>query len=188
MPRIPRRPRRAVSVAACLAVTGSLVTGCLVTACSGDPSRATEDYCRTLDAQQDLLVVPIASDADVAGVVGRYLDMSRRAPLAVEEQWRRLAALMQAAATIDASDAEARLRVIEQAYETKRDADAIVAHAASTCGITIDVSGTTTTTTTTTPPTTTPPTTAVAGVDTTTVTVPGALPVDTAVSGTAAPP
>jgi hypothetical protein len=140
-----RRLRRAPYVVTAIVVS----TGALI-ACNGGPSRETQDYCASLAEQQVLLVMPVATANDVSPAVDRYLEMARRAPLVVQEPWRRLAALMQAAATIDISDATARLDVIQQAYETKADADLIVAHAQTTCSVTIDISGTTTTTTTTT--------------------------------------
>ena len=140
-----RRLRRAPRVVTIIVIT----TGALM-ACNRGPSRETQDYCASLAEQQVLLVMSVATANDVSPAVDRYLDMARRAPLVVQEPWRRLAALMQAAATIDISDAAARLDVIQQAYETKADADLIVTHAQTTCSITIDTSGTTTTTTTTT--------------------------------------
>ncbi len=147
MPAIARPLRRAPRVVT--TVTGvAMMVGALA-ACSGEPSRDTQDYCAALAEQQSLLVMPVATADDVAPAVDRYLDMARRAPLVVQEPWRRLAALMQAAATIDISDAAARLDVIQQAYETEGDADLIVTHAQTACAITIDISGTTTTTTTT---------------------------------------
>lgn len=144
MPATDRRSCRALDVVVLMAIASSALV-----ACNDGPSRATLDYCASLSEQQVLLVTPVATSNEVAPAVDRYLDMARRAPLVVQEPWRRLAALMQAAATIDISDAAARLDVIQQAYETKGDADFIVAHAQTTCAITIDISGTTTTTTTT---------------------------------------
>lgn len=142
MPAATRRLHRAISVPAV-----GIIAGSLLVACGGGPSRETKDYCPALAAQQSLLVLPISTVDDVTTMVDRYLAMARRAPLAVQDSWQRLARLMQAAATIDISDPAARLEVIQQAYETKRDADVIVAHAQATCNVTIDVSGTTTTTT-----------------------------------------
>lgn len=174
-------------------VTVAIATSGLVS-CSDDPSRDTLDYCASLAKQQALLVMPVATADDVAPAVDRYLDMARRAPLVVQEPWRRLAALMQAAATIDISNAAARLDVIQQAYETKSDADLIVTHAQATCAITIDISGTTTTTTSTTVAATAPtvlvsePLTPAATAPSTAAAVPESPPTATAEAVTTPPP
>lgn len=131
-------------------------------ACGGGDGRSLEGYCAELSREQAAMVLPVGSLDDIDATVGLYRRLAKRAPLAIQPQWTRLAALVQAAATVDINDPAARLTIIQRAYETERDANEIVAHAAERCGVALDVSGTTTTTlppTTQPAPATTPPST-----------------------------
>ena len=74
------------------------------------------------------------------------------APLAVEEQWRRLADLVDAAATVDLTSTESRAVVVEQAASTEGAAIEIAEHAATTCGLTLLMGTPPPATTTTVPP------------------------------------
>ena len=137
-----------------LLLVGPTVLG----ACSdGGGGRSVDRYCERLAENAQLLNFDLVTLDDVDGLRDRYADFADWAPLAVEEEWRRLADLVDAAATVDLTSAESRAVVVEQAASTEGAAIEIADHAATTCGLTL-LMGTPppATTTTVLPPETTP--------------------------------
>ena len=151
-------------------------------ACSDDGgSRSVDRYCEDLAENAQLLNFDLVTLDDVDGLRDRYANFADSAPLAVEEQWRRMADLVEAAATVDLTSAESRAVVAEQAASTEGAAIEIADHAATTCGLTL-LMGTpppATTTTVAPPETTTAP-------ETTPAATPEAVPPESAT--TVAPP
>lgn len=150
----------------------ALLSTLLFAACGADGgSRSVDRYCDDLAEQAQLLNFDLVTLDDVEGLRERYTRFAETAPLAVEEQWRQLADLMDAAATIDLTSEESRAAVVEQAASTERAANQIADHAAATCGITL-LMGTpppATTTTVEPPATTAPPETTSVPAETTAV-------------------
>ena len=140
-------------------LVGPLLVGPTVLgACSDDSGgRSVDRYCERLAENAQLLNFDLVTLDDVDGLRDRYADFADSAPLAVEEEWRRLADLVDAAATVDLTSAESRAVVVEQAASTEGAAIEIADHAATTCGLTL-LMGTPppATTTTVLPPETTP--------------------------------
>jgi hypothetical protein len=154
--RVVCGPRRSLLAGA---APGLLLLGLTVVgACSDDGgSRSVDRYCEDLAENAQLLNFDLVTLDDVDGLRERYDHFADSAPLAVEEQWRRLADLVDAAATVDLTSTESRAVVVEQAASTERAAIEIADHAATTCGLTL-LMGTPppATTTTVLPPETTP--------------------------------
>jgi hypothetical protein len=149
------RPRRSLRAGA---VPGLVLGLTVLGACSDDGgSRSADRYCEDLAENAQLLNVDLVTLEDVDGLRDRYEHFAESAPLAVEEQWRLLADLVDAAATVDLTSTESRAVVVEQAASTERAAIEIADHAATTCGLTL-LMGTPppATTTTVAPPDTTP--------------------------------
>ncbi len=149
-------PRRSLLAGAApgLMLLGLAVLG----ACSDDgDSRSVDRYCEDLAENAQLLNFDLVTLDDVDSLRDRYASFADSAPLAVEEEWRRLADLVDAAATVDLTSTESRAVVVEQAASTEGAAIEIANHAATTCGLTL-LMGTPppATTTTALPPETTP--------------------------------
>ncbi|HEY5876727.1 MAG TPA: hypothetical protein VIT64_15580 [Ilumatobacteraceae bacterium] len=152
--RQPLRSGAVPGLALGLTVLGLTVLG----ACSDDGgSRSADRYCEDLAENAQLLNFDLVTLDDVDGLRERYGHFADSAPLAVEEQWRLLADLVDAAATVDLTSTESRAVVVEQAASTERAAIEIAEHAATTCGLTLLMGTPPPATTTTVPPPDTTP-------------------------------
>ena len=126
-----RGPRRSLLAGAVLALT-------LLSACGDDGgSRSVDRYCADLAENAQLLNFDLVTLDDVDALRARYEHFADTAPLAVEDQWRRLADLVEAAAAVDLSNEESRTVVVEQAASTEGAAIEIADHATATCGLTL---------------------------------------------------
>lgn len=109
----------------------------LLGACGDGNSRSVERYCDDLAEQVDQLNVDLVTLDDAEALVDRYQRFADRAPVAVADEWRQLADLVQAAAAADLEDPAARSAVVELAASTERATIRIVEHALSVCGISL---------------------------------------------------
>jgi hypothetical protein len=161
-------------------------------ACSDDGgSRSVDRYCEDLAENAQLLNFDLVTLDDVDGLRERYDHFADSAPLAVEEQWRQLADLVDAAATVDLTSTESRAVVVEQAASTEGAAIEIADHAATTCGLTLLMGAPPPATTTTVPPPATTPAPGTTPLPTPATAPPETVPPETAppeIGTTVAPP
>jgi hypothetical protein len=102
-------------------------------ACSGD-ARGQAAFCNRLARDVDTLkAVGDAKSVDVA--VANYRALDGLAPEAIHDQWHAVTQLVQQAATLDTSSAEARSALVQQAYAVQSAAQAVTTYAKTTCGV-----------------------------------------------------
>jgi hypothetical protein len=137
---VSRRRRHATS-GRCTAFGAVAAAAISIAGCSSTPTRSGEVYCGELALNADALTIDITAGTQVAEVVALAQKLSSLAPVAVMDQWGRLATLIDTAATIDVADDVAKLELVQLAYETAGDARQIARHAQTVCGIDLAVGG-----------------------------------------------
>lgn len=134
---MPGAARRSLTMRS-LAASAALM---LIAGCASGPERSTGAFCERLRAEQPHLEGPLATPEDVQRLVELYRDLAALAPLAIQEEWDRITALVEAAASVDLGDPAAVDALREQAYATERAARDVSAWVADRCGITLPVGG-----------------------------------------------
>jgi transcriptional regulator with GAF, ATPase, and Fis domain len=106
----------------------------VVASCSdGGTGNTDEAYCEQLVAKQELLIAPMNTATDIVNTLTLYRTLETTAPVAVDQQWRQLADLLDAASTVDVNDQAARQKLTDQAYAAEKSAKEIADHASTTC-------------------------------------------------------
>ncbi len=124
-----QRASRGICVLACAAVIG-------LAACS-EPARTATNFCRQLEHELPEIAQPTATPAEVSALVGSYKRLEKVAPLAVEDDWKALTNLVEAAAGVNASDPESVQAVADLSYATQKSAAAAARWVRETCGVDI---------------------------------------------------
>jgi len=116
-----------------------------VAACSSDPPASTNgQYCAAVSANLEQINAPAIVDAsDIQATANLYRTITSVAPLAVQKEWQTMTSNVEAAATVDPSDAAAVQRVSDMTRSSQQAAFAISDYTSKLCGVTI---GTPTTT------------------------------------------
>lgn len=122
-----------------------------VAACGGGTERSATAFCNRLERELPGLEGPAEpTQQQLDELVDRYDGLAAIAPLAVQDDWDALTALVHTGATVVPNDPESTQALIEAAYATERAARRVEAWVSSTCGLTFpDVIGLESTTTTT---------------------------------------
>jgi hypothetical protein len=144
---VPRPLLAPLAVAAAVIVLGSC-----------DKGSREDRFCTQLAKDQALLAVVPQNPGDLDQFVGRYRKLGSVAPLAIDDQWTTITALVEAVATGDVTDPATANRLRDQAVAVTKAVDDVRAYAQETCGVNLVLAGTpgAVTPTTVVPATTTP--------------------------------
>jgi hypothetical protein len=132
-----RLRRRACGLASVLAATAGLV------ACGGG-GRSQSAFCSQLRTQRAALVAAVTDAKGVKAMVDRYKSLDRVAPEAIRDQWHELTLLVERAAAVDPSKPADASALTAQAFASSPSAQAVVAYARATCGVSLPVAPSTT--------------------------------------------
>lgn len=109
-------------------------TSSLVASCS-DTDRSATRFCGSLNQALPDLTSTLATSDDVSALVKDFEKLNSITPVAIEEEWQALTALVRMAANTDALDPVARQALADAAYQTERPARDIERWVEATCGI-----------------------------------------------------
>jgi hypothetical protein len=118
---------------------GALAMIVAVSAACGDDAPRAERFCDRLHDDQSVLSSVPPTPEGLDQVVDAYRDAGEVAPLAVEDDWAVITALIEAAAEADPQDPVAIEQVRTEAVAATQSIERITAYAAETCGL--DFSG-----------------------------------------------
>lgn len=105
-----------------------------LTACGQGDGRSTASFCSRLQASVELLEGPLSTPAELAALVTRYRELQRVAPLSIEASWTAVTELMESAASVDRTDADAVDSLARQAYATDLAAREVATWVQERCG------------------------------------------------------
>ena len=97
------------------ALAACVVGVVVLAACSGS-SRGQATFCTRLGKDRDTLITGAVDTKSTDDAAKNYEALDGLAPEAIRDQWHQLTQLVQAAAAIDATSAQARTALVEQAY------------------------------------------------------------------------
>lgn len=109
------------------------------TACSSDPDARSEGaYCASVTANLGQLdATTFTADGDVAGALAAWREVSSHAPAAVQREWAAMTGVLDAAASVDASDTAALQQVADLARLHEPDATRIIEYTYALCRVAI---------------------------------------------------
>jgi hypothetical protein len=106
----------------------------LPTACSNEPTRSVDGFCKRLRVEQTLLSARLTDKAQVQPLVARFRALDARAPEQIRDEWHQITTLVEKAAATDAS-VEAQTELVELALATDRSVAAVKTYASNTCQV-----------------------------------------------------
>lgn len=120
--------RPALAVALTVTVAG-------LAGCSSGKVHDAGVYCAALRDDEASIGAPITAEPEIAQRIELFRQLQSKAPLAVEDQWKEVVDLLQAAATVDLTDKAAVAALSDKAFSTTKAAAKIGDHAQKVCGI-----------------------------------------------------
>jgi hypothetical protein len=107
-------------------------------ACGDAPQRSSERFCGEITAHKDEIQRPPTNSEEVTDLVTLYSKMGETAPLEIEADWESVYGALKTANTMDPDDPAQLQEVADAAYAAQRGAQAVVAWAQGTCGVTLE--------------------------------------------------
>lgn len=103
-------------------------------ACS-DTEHGGANFCGELEKQLPGLTGPLTVTSDIGDLLSRYKSLAKITPLAIEDDWKTVTALIDQASDIDPEDPLSRQELSDAAYKAERPARNIAMWVESTCGL-----------------------------------------------------
>lgn len=101
----------------------------------GDGEHSGANFCGKLAEVLPNLTGPLAVSSDIGDLLGRYKSLAKITPLAIEDDWKTVTALIDQASDVDPEDPLSRQELSDAAYKAERPARNIAIWVESTCGL-----------------------------------------------------
>ena len=135
---VPTRRRR--TRIAVLATIGT-AAGALAACSSDEPVHTEAAYCAAARDHLDLLSAQPTELGEVSKILAAYRAMHAAAPLAIEQEWKVMVDLVDAAAHVDATQSDELGKVAEAMRRARRTAAAVIVYTRDRCDVLIGPPG-----------------------------------------------
>jgi hypothetical protein len=106
-----------------------------ISACTSNEQPDAARFCQQLQSNQGELTGGVANQADIATTVARYRDLEKLAPVAIRQEWQTLTDVVEQAATMDLTTADAGSKLADLAYSSEPAARTVAQWVSDTCGV-----------------------------------------------------
>ena len=120
---------RVLTTSGCVLILSVLGIGC------SDTEHSGANFCGELEKQLPGLTGPLTVTSDIGDLLSRYKSLAKITPLAIEDDWKTVTALIDQASDIDPEDPLSRQELSDAAYKAERPARNIAMWVESTCGL-----------------------------------------------------